>query len=72
MRWIGVALIVAGLVALAIGTFSYTKDEKKAELGPVEIRVEEKERVHVPVWVGILAVLAGAGLVAADLNKRKR
>lgn len=70
MRWIGVALIVLGILGLAFGGFAWTRDEKKAEVGPVQIRVEERERVHVPPWLGFVAIGAGVVLLAADARRK--
>ena len=65
MRVFGIVLVVLGLIALVHGTFFVTRDEKKAELGPIKVSVEERERFHVPVWASVLTVLAGGGLIAA-------
>lgn len=63
LRIVGVILLAAGLLAVAYGGFSYTKDSTAAKIGPVEIQVQEKERVNVPLWVGIGAAAAGAVLL---------
>jgi hypothetical protein len=63
LRVAGIILLVAGLLAVAYGGFSYTKDETAAKIGPLEIQVQEKERVNVPLWVGIGAAVAGAVLL---------
>ena len=70
MRWIGVALIVLGILALAFGGFSFTRDETKAEVGPLEVRVQERERVRVPPWLGFVAIGAGIVLLAADARRK--
>lgn len=57
------ALVVAGVLGLVYGGFSYTKDTHDAKLGPIELSVTEKERVNVPVWAGVIAIAAGAGLL---------
>nr|WP_298140409.1 hypothetical protein [uncultured Pseudomonas sp.] len=59
IRVIAIALIVAGLLGLLYGGFSYTKDSTAVKLGPLELSIQEKERVNVPVWAGIGAILAG-------------
>lgn len=59
MKMIAMALFVAGLLALAYGGFSYTKDTTAVKLGPVELSVKQKESVNIPVWAGIAAVVAG-------------
>jgi hypothetical protein len=62
-RIVGLVLIVAGILALAYGGFSYTKETTAVKLGPVELSVKEKEQVNVPVWAGIGAIVAGGALV---------
>jgi hypothetical protein len=57
------ALVVAGVLGLVYGGFSYTKDTHEAKLGPIELSVKEKERVNVPVWAGVISIAAGAGLL---------
>lgn len=69
IRMLGIALIVAGVLALAYGGFSYTKDTTAVKLGPVELSVKEKQSVNVPVWVGVGAVLAGAVMLLAGAKK---
>jgi hypothetical protein len=59
MRIAALALLIAGVLGVAYGGFSYTKDTHDVKLGPVELSVKEKERVNVPLWVGIGAVALG-------------
>jgi hypothetical protein len=67
---VGIALIAAGAAGLAFGEFSYTKEEHRAELGPIEFRVEERETVNIPRWAGIGGIAAGAiFLVAASIKR---
>jgi len=56
-------LIVAGIVGLAYGGFSYTRQTHEVKLGPLEMSVQEKETVNVPVWAGVGAILIGGGLL---------
>jgi hypothetical protein len=63
LRIVGVVLLVAGLLAVAYGGFSYTKDETAARIGPLEIEIQEKERVNVPLWAGIGTAAVGAVLL---------
>ncbi len=59
VRIIAIALIVAGVLGLIYGGFSYTRETHEAKVGPVEFSVTERDRVNVPVWVGAGAVLIG-------------
>jgi TRAP-type C4-dicarboxylate transport system permease small subunit len=63
MRLIAIVLLAAGVLALAYGGFSYTRQTHDAKLGPLEISVTEKQRVNVPVWAGVVLVVAGAGIL---------
>jgi multidrug transporter EmrE-like cation transporter len=62
-KLIGLILVIAGAVALAYGSFSYTKDSTAVKVGPLELSVKEKETVNVPAWAGIGAVVAGGLLL---------
>ena len=64
MRALGLVLLVLGVLALIYGGFWYTKDDTKAEIGPLKIKVEERERVNVPLWAGIGSIGVGALLLA--------
>jgi len=57
-------LIVAGVLGLVYGGFSYTKETHGAKIGPIELKVTEKQNVNVPMWVGVGAIVIGVGLLA--------
>jgi len=59
----GIALIVAGLLGLAYGGFTFTKDSHDTKIGPLELSVKDKERVNIPIWAGVAAVVAGGVIV---------
>jgi hypothetical protein len=62
---IAIVLIVAGVLGLAYGKFTYTKETHDAKIGPIELSVKDKETVNVPMWVGVGAIVVGAGLLLA-------
>jgi len=64
-KLIGIILIAAGCLGLAYGGFSYTKDTSAVKLGPIELKVVEKERVNVPLIVSAGAVVIGIFLLVA-------
>jgi len=63
VKWLGVILLVAGGLGLAYGSFTYTKDTHEAKVGPIELSVKESETVNIPVWAGVLAMVAGVALL---------
>jgi len=63
-KLIGIILIVAGGLGLAYGGFSYTKETTGVKLGPLELKVQEKETVNVPLIVSGAAIVIGVFLLA--------
>ena len=63
VRIAAIALIVAGILGLVYGKFSYTKETHEAKLGPLEFSIEDKETVNVPVWAGVVSIVAGGVLL---------
>ena len=63
VRVIALVLVIGGALGLAYGGFSYTKENHEAKIGPVDISVQERKTVNVPVWVGLGAILVGGALL---------
>lgn len=66
IKLIGIILIVLGVLGLAYGGFSYTKETTGVKLGPIELKVQEKEQVNIPLIasagvlvLGVFMLLAG-------------
>lgn len=55
-----IVLIVLGSLGLMYGGFNYTKESHDANLGPIELSVKDNERVNIPAWLGVGAIVAGA------------
>ena len=69
LKILGIVLIVAGIVGLAVGSFTYTEETHDAELGPIEISVKDKETVNIPVWAGVIAIVIGGVLLFVPAKK---
>lgn len=65
-----IVLILAGVLGLAYGGFSYTKDTTVVKLGTFEISAKEKKTVNVPMWAGLGAIVAGGLLLVMGGKKR--
>jgi multidrug transporter EmrE-like cation transporter len=63
LRIAALVLIVAGVLGLAYGGFSYTRQTHEMKIGPLEMSMQERQTVNVPVWAGIGAILLGGGLL---------
>ena len=66
---IAIVLIVAGILGLAYGGFSYNQETTRAKIGPLELKVTEKQTINVPMWAGIGAIVAGGLLLVLGGRK---
>ena len=69
MKILGIVLIASGILALMYGGFTYTKDTHETKIGPITLSVSDKERVNVPIWAGVGAVVIG-GLILVFGSKK--
>jgi hypothetical protein len=63
LKLIGVVLVVAGVLGLLYGGFSYTKQTHDVKLGPIELSLKEKQSVSVPTWAGVAGIVVGVALL---------
>jgi len=62
-RLIALVLIVGGVLGLAYGGFTYTKQTHDAKIGPLELSLSERKTVNVPIWLGAAAIVGGVLLI---------
>jgi len=60
---VGILLIIFGIVTLAYQGFTYTKHEKVAEVGSLEVTANTEKTVYFPPILGGLCLVAGVVLV---------
>lgn len=65
-----IALIVAGVLGLGYGSFSFTKATHEARVGPISLSVEEKQTVNIPVWIGVGSILLGGVLLLVGAKRK--
>jgi TRAP-type C4-dicarboxylate transport system permease small subunit len=63
VKILALVLIVAGVLGLMYGGFSYTKDTHKAEIGSLQLSVKDQQTVNVPVWAGVGTIVIGGVLL---------
>lgn len=66
---VAIVLIVAGILGLAYGGFSYDKETTGAKLGPIELKVTEKKTINIPMWAGVGSIVAGGLLLVLGGRK---
>ncbi len=67
ISWLGVLLMVVGVVVLAM-RISYTKDSETVSVGPLE--VVTKRKADVPPLVGVLLIVGGGVLLVAGSRRK--
>ena len=65
---VGIVLIVAGGVVVAMGGFGFTKERQQVNVGPIEVAAER--RGFVSPLIGGIAIVIGAILIIADRRKK--
>ena len=65
----GIILIVIGLAGFFTGGFSFTKDTTAAKIGPIELKVKERESVNIPQWLSLGALALGAVVLVVGFRK---
>jgi uncharacterized membrane protein len=68
-RVVAFVLIAAGVLALAYGGFTYTKETHEMKIGPIDISVKDKETVNIPIWAGVGAIVIGGLLLVFGSKK---
>ena len=63
LKLTAVVLIVAGVLGLGYGGFSYSKQTHVVMMGQIEMSVKERETFNVRVWAGVGAIAIGATLL---------
>jgi uncharacterized membrane protein YidH (DUF202 family) len=70
MKLIGICLIVFGVLALALGGFSYTSRERVVDLGPLKVDADKEHSFPIAPIAGVGALVGGIALVLAGSKTR--
>jgi len=65
----GILLVVLGALALVYQGFTYTRQEKVLDIGPIHATADKQEHVPLPPIVGGLVLAAGAVLLVIGAKK---
>ena len=67
LGWVGVLLVIAGVIVVAMRGIPYTKSRNEVEVGP--LKVTSREQGLVPPYAGVIAIVVGGVLVMAGRKK---
>jgi hypothetical protein len=66
MKILGIVLIIVGVMMCFFTSFSFTKEKKIIDLGPIEVNKKEDKTLGWPVYAGIGVGLFGIALIAME------
>ena len=70
VKIVAIVLIAAGILGLAYGGFHYTKQTNVVKMGSMEMSVNNRETVKIPIWVGVGAIVVGGVLLIVPGNRK--
>jgi uncharacterized membrane protein YidH (DUF202 family) len=65
MKFMGIVLVILGVVGLAYGGLTWTTKEKVVDLGPLQVTHDKTHSVPLPPIAGGICLIAGVVLVVA-------
>lgn len=70
MRMAGIVLIILGIIGLVYGGITYTRRRDTVNIGPITATVKQRETLPISPVVGVIALVAGIGLLVAGGRRR--
>ncbi len=67
---LGILLAVLGILALAYQGFSYTRQEKVLDVGPIHATRDATRHISFPPMFGGLALLGGVAMLAVGAKQK--
>jgi len=67
--FIGIALILVGILSFAYQGITYKTREKAVDLGPLQITTEKTHTIPLPPVLGALALVGGVVLLVVNNNR---
>jgi hypothetical protein len=69
---LGIVLITLGILGLVYKGFEYTKKVHSTDLGLFTIKYSEKGYFDVPLWAGVICIVAGGACLFIPGGKMAR
>jgi hypothetical protein len=63
---VGVVLVVLGIAGLIAQNVTFTETKQVLNVGPLQVTSEEQHNVPIPTIAGVVAVIAGLGMIFAS------
>jgi hypothetical protein len=66
---VGIILIIAGILGLAIPAITYTEREQVLDLGPIQATAERERTIPISPVIAIVAIASGLVLVVVGARR---
>lgn len=63
MRIVGIVLLIIGIVGIAWGGFSWTRQKTVVDAGPIQVKTDKRESLPIPPIAGVVCLIAGGALL---------
>lgn len=70
MRIAGIILIILGVIGIVYGGITYTRHRDTVSVGPITATVNQRETLPISPVAGVIALVAGIGLLVAGGRRR--
>ena len=70
ITWIGIILIILGIVGFSLGGLSFTHEKKDVDMGPLQISHQQKKTVPIPPILSTIVLVGGIGLVVVGARSK--
>ncbi len=67
----GVLLIAIGVAGLLIDNISFTEKRVVVDAGPLKVTADQQRSIPIPSIAGVIAIIAGAGMLFAGRRGAK-
>jgi uncharacterized membrane protein len=69
-RSVGIILIVVGIAMIIWTSFSYTKEEKIIDAGPIQVSADREKTIEWPAYLGGFILVSGIVIVATSKKNK--
>jgi hypothetical protein len=64
VKRVGIILLMVGILGIASGGLSWTRQKTVLDAGPTEIKADQRESLPIPPIVGLVCAVAGIAMIA--------